>query len=80
MMFKVRYLAPTAGGGLREHQLDLDSYSEFKAFLEKSDNFGYEVVANPMCDGCIWLDCKCEGSLNHVYTGCNNKLLEGAFQ
>lgn len=74
-MYKVRYLVPTAGGKLKEHRLEISEYSEFKAFLEQSDRFGYEVVPNPMCDGCIWLDCECEGSKNHVYTACNNKLL-----
>lgn len=69
-MYQVHYLAPTAGGDKKEHILEVGSLREYEALIKRCMDFGYTVMRNPMCEKCIMLGGKCNGTKNWIYTGC----------
>ena len=73
MNFEVHYIVPTAEGGKKEHVLTVGSSTEYMALYDRCKKFGYTILRNAMCDGCLRLGVDCNGSLNWVYTGCVNR-------
>ena len=77
-MYELRYEVETGRGDKVIQEAKCHDYEAAKAICDACDELGHRVLLNPICTDCVCLGKNCDGTINHVWTGCVRRKVRGS--